>query len=272
MVEFKNAKPKTVERPTTSALPDISEIKENEPRPTSSELSQPPKTEISAHPDDENLSHLVRPVVVIPLTNKGIYDIVHPIAVSMLATEKKQRVDGKKSLVLSGLLLQQAKLLRERLQSQDIDCRIADPMTLTTGINLTAVSPDMNQAGRAFGKLAFFAVVAVLLLGVSVFAYQERQKQQVTEQLESVMVRLQDKANRAREQKRAEEKAKIVEISPDQKVIEGLRYGGRSKQWWTQHLQNLRRKERSAPAAQRTLIRTFLLDAERKSKALGLKP
>ena len=88
VVDFKGAQPKPLERPATSALPDISEIKENETRPTSSELSLPPKREISSHPDDENLVNIIRPVVIIPLTHKGIYDIVHPIAVSMTAAEK----------------------------------------------------------------------------------------------------------------------------------------------------------------------------------------
>ena len=270
MVAFKNAKPKPVERPTTSALPDISEISANEPRPTSSELSLPPKREISSHPDDENLADIVRPVVVIPLTEKGIYEIVHPIAVSMTAAEKRQRVDGKKSLILTGLLLQQAKLLRERLQSQNIDCRIADPSTLTTGINLSAVSPDLNQASNALKKIVSLAVVALIVIGLSVFAYNERQKQQVTDTVRSSMTALSENAQRIRQEKIAKEKAQQAKISQSERTMGHLRHGGRTKQWWVQYIQNLRRKERTATAADRTKIRMFLIDAERKAKALGI--
>ena|GEM_PF-5346510 len=271
VVDFKGTQPKPLERPATSALPDISEIKENETRPTSSELSLPPKREISSHPDDEKLSNIIRPVVIIPLTQKGIYDIVHPIAVSMTAAEKKQRVDGKKSLILSGLLLQQAKLLRERLQNQEIECRIADPTTLNTGINLAAVSPDLNKATNVLRRVVVFASIAVVVIGVSLFGYNEIQKQKVSENAKVAMSRLREKAEKARAQLEAEEISKKAKLSQQEQTIEEIRYGGRTKQWWIQYISALRRQERTAPASERTKIREFLIDTERKAKALGVK-
>ncbi|MEE2902037.1 MAG: hypothetical protein VYC39_06885 [Myxococcota bacterium] len=271
VVDFKSTQPKPVERPTTSALPDISEIKENESRPTSSELSLPPKREISSHPDDENLANIIRPVVIIPLSRKGIYEIVHPIAISMTASEKRQRVDGKKSLVLSGLLLQQAKLLRERLQNQEIECRIADPATLNTGINLAAVSPDLNQATNVFKRVVIFALIALVVGGASLFGYNEVQKQKVNENVREAITRLREKAEIERAKIKADELAKQAKISQQERTIEEIRYGGRTKQWWTQYISALRRQERTAPAGERTKIRAYLIDAERKAKALGIK-
>ena len=162
-------------------------------------------------------------------------------------------------------------MLRERLQNQEIECRIADPATLNTGINLASVSPDLNQATNVFKRVIAFALIALVVVGASLFGYNEIQKQKVSENVRGAISGLREKAEIARAKLKAEKLAKLAKISQQERNIEELRYGGRTKQWWIQYISALRRQERTAPASERTKIRAYLIDTERKAKALGIK-
>ena len=98
----------------------------------------------------------------------------------MTAAEKKQRVDGKKSLVLSGLLLQQAKLLRERLQNQEIECHCRPRDIEHWNQPCRRFSGPKSSHKRVQASVAF-ALIALVVVGASLFGYNEIQKQKVSE-------------------------------------------------------------------------------------------
>jgi hypothetical protein len=218
--------------------------------------------------DETHLEAIARPALIVPILDSKMEEVVHQIAVAMTATVKKTRVNSKKSLLITGLLLTQTKLLREKLRAKNIACTIVDPASINIGYSLSSFVPHVR----------FYSLVkvAILAIGLAVVVLGARFTQEVWHdyKMESA---LRDSISEIKTRAMKERVLMNQVIKPEEKPDQvdlvdrnEVQFGGRNSKWWGRQLKALRIQERSAPSDQRTEIRVRLLDTERKARAFGL--
>lgn len=239
--------------------------------------SEPKSQSESADPfDEENMAEeeriasIARPALVVALGKPAIEAEVRLLAVSMTASVKKARVDSQKSLILSGLLFSQAKLLRDRLRGRNIPSKIVDPATISYGYSLNDFGLGRGKGGSLIKASLAISVAAVSIVTVIIIGQSWWSDYQIN-------VTLRESAKRIRTKAMPPSKLLVVKQknnAPRQDIIplKEISFGGRSRDWWLRRIKTLRIQERSAPAAQRPQIRIRRQETSRKAKLLGIKP
>jgi len=239
-------------------------------RQKSSAVELAAKAAVADEPADILLANIPRPVVVVSLAKPSVEEEVHLLAISMTAAVKKARVDSQKSLLLSGLLLPQAKLLRSKLRARNIPCKIVDPSTLNLGYSLHDITVAGQKSGKAIKGAIYVAIATALIVGLVIVGQSYWSEYKINSTLRKAAMNVKTQALPKAPTVITKPKPKPKVVRKDIISQEEIGFGGRSRNWWIKRIKKLRIRERSAPAAERADFRIRLLDTERKAKILGI--